>query len=165
MSVFIEDCRDDDVEHYGVLGMKWGVRKNPERAAQKANKKLTKLDRQVRVAEGGIEKVAQKSLRKRQKADSAILFKKRKARKAAASIDALNRAHVNVQRKAMKAKKWYDSMEQVLGKKAVNALNKENGNIGKKYVDMTIDSLMKNVGTDLDMRQLSSYYQNKGRRR
>lgn len=165
MSVFVEDHRDDDVEHYGVLGMKWGVRKNPERAAKRANEKLTKLDRQVRVAERGVEKVAQKSLRKRQKADSAVFFKKRKARKAAASIDALNRAHVNVQRREMKAKRWYDSMEQVLGKKTVSSLNNENGNIGKKYVDMTIDSLMKNVGTDLDMRQLSYYYQNRSRRR
>lgn len=30
--------------HYGVLGMKWGVRKDPKAAYQKASKKLTKLN-------------------------------------------------------------------------------------------------------------------------
>lgn len=30
--------------HYGVLGMKWGVRKNPQRAYEKATAKKRKLD-------------------------------------------------------------------------------------------------------------------------
>lgn len=29
--------------HYGVLGMKWGVRKDPQRAYSKARKKLSKI--------------------------------------------------------------------------------------------------------------------------
>lgn len=34
-----------ELMHYGVLGMKWGVRKNPARAYVKAHKKLRRLER------------------------------------------------------------------------------------------------------------------------
>lgn len=33
------------LQHYGVKGMKWGVRKNPDRAANRAIKKLQRLDK------------------------------------------------------------------------------------------------------------------------
>lgn len=33
------------LEHYGVLGMKWGVRKNPTKTLQKSVKRLSKIQR------------------------------------------------------------------------------------------------------------------------
>ena len=33
------------LEHYGVLGMKWGVRKNPTKTLQKSVKRLSKVQR------------------------------------------------------------------------------------------------------------------------
>lgn len=41
---FNESELDEDLEHYGVLGMKWGVRKDPDRAYRKSVDKLKKLD-------------------------------------------------------------------------------------------------------------------------
>lgn len=37
--------------HYGVLGMKWGVRKNPDKAYKKGVKKLRKIEKKVKKEE------------------------------------------------------------------------------------------------------------------
>lgn len=36
---------EQSLQHYGVKGMKWGVRKNPDLAANRAIKKLQRLDK------------------------------------------------------------------------------------------------------------------------
>ena len=41
---------DEELYHYGVMGMKWDVRKNPAQAYEKASKKMTKLNNRVEKA-------------------------------------------------------------------------------------------------------------------
>lgn len=47
----IRSVGDDSLQHYGVLGMRWGVQRNPSRAYGKATKKMTKLTNRVKKAE------------------------------------------------------------------------------------------------------------------
>lgn len=38
---------EDTLAHYGVMGMKWGIRKNPDKAVQKASKKSDKYAKKI----------------------------------------------------------------------------------------------------------------------
>lgn len=153
----------DYLEHYGVLGMKWGVRKDPDKAYNRASNKLSKLDKKVVDAEARISKANEKSLKKRQKADTAILFKKHKARKAASSIRSINREHLNLQRKAAKAEKWYKNMENTFRDVKLSSIDPSYKALGKKYANIKIDEMMANVMSDVSMKQLESYYRDRGR--
>ena len=44
----ITERYNNEIYHYGVLGMKWGVRKNPSKAYVKASKKQIRLDQRVK---------------------------------------------------------------------------------------------------------------------
>lgn len=153
----------DFLEHYGVLGMKWGVRKDPERAYKRANEKLSKLDKKVVRAEERISKANSKSLVRRQAADSAILFRKGKARRAANSIRSINRAHLKLQRRAAKAERWYKAMENTFRDVKLSDVDPKYKALGEKYMSIKIDEMMANVTSDVAMKQLEAYYSNRSR--
>lgn len=48
---------DRELQHYGVLGMKWGVRKNPTKAYVKATKKQRRLDRRAKYYSNEVENI------------------------------------------------------------------------------------------------------------
>lgn len=162
---FIDQYGEESIEHYGVLGMKWGIHKDPQRAYERANQKLSKLDKKVVRADQKVAKAQMRSVSKQARANSALLFKKSKSRSAAKAIRKANQAHLKVQKKAAKAERWYKAMENVFRNVDVSAL-KTNSNyteLGKKYANATIDAMMANTTTGASMVQLIDYYE-KGRR-
>lgn len=55
---------ESDVEHYGVLGMKWGVRKDPDRAYSKSINKLKSLESKRERSSIGVAKSDLKTAKK-----------------------------------------------------------------------------------------------------
>lgn len=70
-----ENESKEDIEHYGVLGMKWGVRHNTAKAYSKASAKKTRLENKVA-------KTRNEYLKKSAKANSGVSVKyhKKKAK-------------------------------------------------------------------------------------
>jgi chromosome segregation ATPase len=81
----------DELKHYGVKGMKWGVRKNPVKAYAKSKRKQLNLD--AKIDKKKSQREEWKSRQKKANADIAELEPRFKARETALQI-ATNRYNV-----------------------------------------------------------------------
>lgn len=137
---------EDELQHYGVKGMRWGIRKNPEKAYSKAGKKLKKLDRKAEKAR----QKADKSMDKTFDADDVRYYAKSfkglrswnvtgKARRSIAKFDKYYAA-------AEKAIKWQRSMKKEFKNVKLSKLDPQTEALGKKYAKKTSQSLMMETG-------------------
>lgn len=127
-----EQEADDELAHYGVIGMRWGVRKG--RTAEdyraeykKASKKLKKLD-------ADYERAERKAINRQAKLDRKInsIFASTKAKRKAAMK--LNDVRRDTFKAANKGSKWVKRMEKNFAKANVS-LSKEDAKLGEKYLE------------------------------
>ena len=121
--------------HYGVLGMKWGVRRNPSTAFSKATKKANKLNRKVTKATENVQKRTTK-LNKMSKSYTGIGFASRGD--LAGATQRYYSAVKKLNRKTVKAQKWENEMKKVFSDVSVNSIDANTLLRGKEYTDILL---------------------------
>ena len=134
-----------ELKHYGVIGMRWGVRKNPEKAFHKARKKQLRL-----------EKKANKAAKKQIKAGIKAAYLKgrvagitikdtlgtntsKKVKDLLGTADEWARTAEKYEKKYEKYKtksdKWMKAMEDTFRKIDISSLSESDVAAGKEYVE------------------------------
>ena len=133
--------------HYGILGMKWGIRKDPSTAFRKASKKANKLDaKQQRLGnkstkanwkaskanhklEQDIDRRAKGSVLAKSDDDHVRLSKTAKAKSSKADSIQLK---YNAAR--LKSQKWESKMEKAFANVSVSDISEDDLEYGRRYM-------------------------------
>ena len=131
----METHNKDDLLHYGVIGMKWGIRRGSvSKAYYKSSQKADSLKKEATETNLKAAKLQSKALKKENSAISERQYKKARKLKFKANKKSLEAAKLQ-----KKGDKWVKSMEKNFKKTKKSDISKEHLEAGKKYVYMLSD--------------------------
>lgn len=126
-----ENESENDIKHYGVLGMKWGV----HRAAKQYNSATTKTQKKQASDKlnSHMEKASKKLNKYYTKTNKQLDKSVRKRYGLFGSDKGYAKAKSKAERTAYKGNKWYKNMEKTFSKQSVVQLSDKDRSIGRDY--------------------------------
>lgn len=116
--ITIDENGSPVLAHYGVLGMKWGVRHDPQKAYSKASKKRAHLNALASKKQAKADKVYSKARKARYGiTDTGRAIWKAKHLRA-------DRLQYKADKATKRAEKWINSMENVFSQISLDEINR-----------------------------------------
>lgn len=151
-----------ELMHYGVLGMKWGIRKNPDKAYAKASSKLRKLDKKLTKKNAKTSKLLLKASKKMNKAftgsakvsgfgdsetaNSVQVINLKKQKKAEKVLTKYYKALYRSDKAKKKAYSWYDKVAKTFEGVELKNIRQEDIDLGYAYAQMLFEDARRGYG-------------------